>query len=951
MEQSKEYYAFISYKREDEKWAKWIQDKLEHYRFPTNLNGRTGLPKHIRPTFRDVTDLNPGLLAEEINNALCNSEWLIVVCSPRSAKSPWVCKEAQTFIDLGRADHIIPFVIEGNPFSNDTATECYPEALLNLTGSKELLAANINEMGRDAAVIKVVARMFGLRFDALWRRYEREQRRKIWFVIGGAMLFALVSLGIGGYIAKQNHELDLKNKEVEEERDRANTERDRANSERDKAEAANASLLVANDSIKRQYELIEQQNNEIASERDNVLNANRKMIENKERYLSNIASKLIDNGDINTALTVLLEIEKRQKIIVPEVEEQMRRGVYLFYKGRGQSVLSLSTLSLIHNVYYSPNGNYILSANNDGMIHVWDNRTKMETPSISLGEQYDCIDLAISNNSRFVASGGHIKNHLLIFDLNERTLYKEIRNEYTKSINAYSFSPDNSQVAIGGCQPLCLIDINTGRFRGALIKQNTYINSIEFNDEGSLIITGMGDGTTKIWDASSLKCLFSMDCGSCVYSAKFVTNSIVISGGDNIYLWDINTKSKTAITPKEVNLSSDIMEIVLHPNKEDYAFCQRNGDVFICNIQDRKVMNKLNMKDGACFGLDFSKDGDYLLAGYYNNKIRVWDVSNKSSYIPQLKYDIPEHLEFIHNDSICLLSDWKTNNNYDFHDFKYQFRVWDNIEKKVLFHIPYDTISCHKFYVNPSETLVAIDINNNTGILDLKKNKIISRISGRPLSFSPDGNKVLISKNNKVYLVSINDIENPILITEHDSYISSAYFNSNGNKIITASWDKTIKIIDVNTKKEIHTIRGHQNFCIARYSPHDKYIITGSQDETVRVHDARTFKEIKCFYGHTHSVHSANFSPDGRYLVTTSAHQTIIWDLLTMCKAETINEAVTSGDSYANFTKDGKHIYFCGEKGIQMYEFKSYKRIVNDIKNIISDRALTSEEKKKFYLE
>lgn len=85
---------------------------------------------------------------------------MIVVCSPRSAKSSRVCKEAQTFIDFGRADRIIPFVIEGNPFSKDTAAECYPEALLNLTGSKEILAANINEMGRDAAAIKVVTRMF-----------------------------------------------------------------------------------------------------------------------------------------------------------------------------------------------------------------------------------------------------------------------------------------------------------------------------------------------------------------------------------------------------------------------------------------------------------------------------------------------------------------------------------------------------------------------------------------------------------------------------------------------------------------------------------------------------------------------------------------------------------------------------------------------------------------------
>lgn len=55
----------------------------------------------------------PGLLAEEIDKALRNSEWLIVVCSPRSAKSSWVGKEAQMFIILERADYIITHVLEG----------------------------------------------------------------------------------------------------------------------------------------------------------------------------------------------------------------------------------------------------------------------------------------------------------------------------------------------------------------------------------------------------------------------------------------------------------------------------------------------------------------------------------------------------------------------------------------------------------------------------------------------------------------------------------------------------------------------------------------------------------------------------------------------------------------------------------------------------------------------
>ena len=35
-------YAFISYKREDEKWAEWLQRKLEGYKLPTMPHDRNG---------------------------------------------------------------------------------------------------------------------------------------------------------------------------------------------------------------------------------------------------------------------------------------------------------------------------------------------------------------------------------------------------------------------------------------------------------------------------------------------------------------------------------------------------------------------------------------------------------------------------------------------------------------------------------------------------------------------------------------------------------------------------------------------------------------------------------------------------------------------------------------------------------------------------------------------
>lgn len=61
------YIAFISYKREDEKWAKWLQHKLEHYKLPSVIRKETSdLPKYIKPIFRDRTDLTGGVLEERL---------------------------------------------------------------------------------------------------------------------------------------------------------------------------------------------------------------------------------------------------------------------------------------------------------------------------------------------------------------------------------------------------------------------------------------------------------------------------------------------------------------------------------------------------------------------------------------------------------------------------------------------------------------------------------------------------------------------------------------------------------------------------------------------------------------------------------------------------------------------------------------------------------------------
>jgi len=62
---------------------------------------------------------------------------------------------------------------------------------------------------------------------------------------------------------------------------------------------------------------------------------------------------------------------------------------------------------------------------------------------------------------------------------------------------------------------------------------------------------------------------------------------------------------------------------------------------------------------------------------------------------------------------------------------------------------------------------------------------------------------------------------------------------------------------------------GHSGLVVsAAFSPDGKQVLTSSYDKTARLWDATTGKEIRTFAGHTGEVIFASFSPDGRQVVT-----------------------------------------------------------------------------------
>ena len=151
---------------------------------------------------------------QEFEQRIAESKYLIVLCSPKSAKSTFVNGGIERFISLGRRDRIIPLIVDGIPYSGDPDTECYPEALrrnfpksANPFEDHQILGVNIHEEGvsarraRQRAVVMVMARMLGLNFEDLWRR-EIKRRKQQTAIALLATVLILTSIGLTWRLSK-----------------------------------------------------------------------------------------------------------------------------------------------------------------------------------------------------------------------------------------------------------------------------------------------------------------------------------------------------------------------------------------------------------------------------------------------------------------------------------------------------------------------------------------------------------------------------------------------------------------------------------------------------------------------------------------------------------------------------------------------------------------------------
>lgn len=788
---SNKYFAFISYKREDEEWAVWFHHELENYHLPATLNGRSDLPTEFRPVFRDIDELKAGNLPEQIYNALASSAFLVVICSPNAAKSKWVNKEIMDFIEIGKIKgidnvrNIFPFIVDGHPHAQNETEECFPTTMLNLQDKEERIGGNVNESGRDKAFVKVLAGMLpNVAFDELWNRYEKakaeeqrmEREKKDSLLRMQSRVVAEKALAIAeedSYLARLLA-LEVLPKNLDKPDRPYTIEAERALR---KACRFNGAIL-----------------------KGHALDVNSAVYSPDKKFIVSASyDKTVRIWDAETGL--MLRILNGHNDIVNSADfssdgkflitASRDRTIRIWNADSGCILKVFNCLKPVELVHFSPDGKQIVSVSY-GSIMIWDVKTgKM---LVTIEGDY----AAFSPDGKRIVTVSKDET-IQIWDTNTGVLMKRLKARKVHRHPVYSaiFSPDGKYVASASMDIICVWDVITGKkvevkerivFRGHVFNDlitifnsddtykvaepynrvvnlwearfggveidgsvrfleghKGYICSLAYSPDGECIVSASTDKTLCVWNANTgVRLNVFEGIGDCVSHAVFSPDghSIVSASLDGtIRVLEAETGKVLRLFDHYYNVSS----IAVSPNGKRIAIASEQF-IRICDIETGAVQ-ELYEEGGR--SVDFSPDGKRVVASILQN-VHVW---NSTTGIEELSL-------FVGPSGSVSSSLFSPDGDYIVSAVKAGAEgavyVWNSQTGKEL---KIEERNCPVGYAafSPDGKQVVLSECNGICIWDLDSGLELGRLNvdnASSVTFSPDGRKIITACGNKILVWS-----------------------------------------------------------------------------------------------------------------------------------------------------------------------------------------------------
>ncbi|MBX9681185.1 MAG: serine/threonine protein kinase [Gemmataceae bacterium] len=191
---------------------------------------------------------------------------------------------------------------------------------------------------------------------------------------------------------------------------------------------------------------------------------------------------------------------------------------------------------------------------------------------------------------------------------------------------------------------------------------------------------------------------------------------------------------------------------------------------------------------------------------------------------------------------------------------------------------------------SPAGDRIAGGVGVSIRIWDLAGNEI-RRLSGhtsaiRSLCFHPEGNRLFSASDDKTIrvwdLLSFREVQR---FTRHSSPVTGIALQSGEDVLLSGGRDQAVRVWDLRSGQQTRSWLSGAAVLGLSLSGDGRRVASANFDTVVRIWDVATGNALGELQGHKQMVSSVAFLPDGETLLTTSQDHTLKWwDAVTGCE-------------------------------------------------------------------
>lgn len=314
--------------------------------------------------------------------------------------------------------------------------------------------------------------------------------------------------------------------------------------------------------------------------------------------------------------------------------------------------------SAIRGVDFTPGGEFLLSASDDGSVRWWSTPTGgFLTALVTRGVAYHTADLS-PDGSRLATGGAE-----------NISVWPMARPAFTGHANppvAARFTPDGTRIATAGPDGLIAIwrrdgtllrtwnppdpvtglgfrrdgslitadtagavrvwNIGTGEQTETAAKHGNAISGFAIKPDGMGGALGSRDGNIQLWGRTTPRTALRAHTGAVDTVAFDPSGTTLASGGADgkVVLWTVDDLSPTPV----VHSGHSIRALTFTPDGRTLVIGDISGTISVFDVASRALLRTLPAQRGAIRDLTVDRDSTKLAAAGSDNTVTIWDLTS-----------------------------------------------------------------------------------------------------------------------------------------------------------------------------------------------------------------------------------------------------------------------------------------------------------------------------------